>query len=390
MGKLLYLFLLSLCACKKNDTTVYPTADLNSTLNLNVEEAKSLFKAYEKKGLASKNDATPEPLFNPTPDWSRPLFTTDQKSFVIEVPIRFDKPIGYNLHSSESIKKAPANTKTSLVVLKDKETGYMRFVLMHLSASIGIDLQKINYGNRSEFSGIVAFTTMNGSFLNGWIYDKGNIKSLIRKKDESAASRMELPEDCTTIQIDWYEQTCTTYPNNTEICSGWVYTHTSYYTVCTSDGSGGGAGEGGACDVQAQAFFNSGKKMNEKISVTLTGTTGALRTKEYKWKIYGVSNGLIPMYLVSKEQSSQSTTGNNVWKFDSFTHVDISEVGTSILYGVSTSNISATSTIFSSATVNDYAKMHLSFTVKLSLICDGLPAVYYDSESTNQTWHVNE
>lgn len=214
-------------------------------MKLSLKEAKAWFNDYIKKISASKNSTTIEILSNPTPDWSKALIAADQKSYVLEAPIRFDKPIGYTVHSTEGIKIEPVNTKTSLIILKDKETGYVRLILMHLTASIGIDLQKVNYKNRLNFSGTVVFTTMEGVFLNGWVYDKGKIKSMISKKKENTANRMELPEDCTTIQIDWFEQTCTTYPNNTEICSGWVYTHTSYQTVCTSDGSGGGGGVGG-------------------------------------------------------------------------------------------------------------------------------------------------
>lgn len=261
--------MLLLFGCQKSDRTLSPSAAINSVLNLNVEEAKSWFKVYEEKVSVMKKAPPAGLLSNPRPEWSSSIFTTDQKSFVIEVPIRFDKQIGYNFPSSESIRTKPSNAKTTLVILKDKETGYVRFVLMHLTAKVGVNLQKVNYGNRSDFSGTVIFTTMEGSFLNGWIYDKGKIISVISKKYENTSSRMELPEDCTIIQIDWYEQTCTTYPNNTEVCSGWIYTHTSYQTVCTSDGSGDGGGPGGG-NTECSYTNATARSMLNAISFSLT------------------------------------------------------------------------------------------------------------------------
>jgi hypothetical protein len=222
IGNLLPLFMLLFWGCQKSNSNFDQPADPNPPNGLSVAEAKAFFTSFTQNSAASINSETNKAFTHPTPDWSKAFTTADQESYAVEAPIRFDKSVGFNMHAAGSSAEKPINTKTSLVILKDRETGTLRSVYMLLTAPQDVNLQTVNYGNKNEFSGTVLFTTMENELINGWVYEKGKIKSTINKKENNTTSRMELPEDCTTIQIDWYEQTCTTYPNNTEICSGCV------------------------------------------------------------------------------------------------------------------------------------------------------------------------
>ena len=231
---------------KKNDTDLVKSDSSKSPFSFSLTEAKRWFTDNIRNTTAPQNSEVNELFSNAIPDWSKATNTQDKDWYVIELPIRFNKSIGFDVHAVGNVESKPSNKKTSLVILKHKKNGNLRSVLMHLASTSETNLQKINYANKENFNGTVLYTTLNGMFLNGWVYENGKVKAAISKKKENLASRVELPGDeCTTIQIDWYEQTCTYYSNNTEICSGWTYTHTTYQTICTGDGSSGGGGSGG-------------------------------------------------------------------------------------------------------------------------------------------------
>ena len=153
---------------------------------------------------------------------------------------------------------------------------------------------------------------------------------------------------------------------------------------------GFGGEEEGECKYNEIA--SSAAKRSEKMSVEICGTGPNSRTKCYYWKIYSISSGMIPMYFVSKEQGVQSNRGSNVWQFDSFEHKEITKAGVEILYSASINNVVPTSSLKKSGliTYNDMAQMHLSFTASASAICDGLPFVFNDPTSTQQTWNASE
>lgn len=154
-------------------------------------------------------------------------------------------------------------------------------------------------------------------------------------------------------------------------------------------GGSGGSSESDVCTTNFSAFdFNP---CAEKISVTICGTGPNTRTKCYLWKIYKVSNGLIPMYFTSKEVGVQSFNGTS-WQFKSFVHSNIAKSGFEILYNASIENLSAVPSLKKSRMITyyDIAEMQLSFSVKISAICKGMPIAYNHNTSTNCAWHVNE
>ncbi|MBN8865554.1 MAG: hypothetical protein J0H92_19420 [Sphingobacteriales bacterium] len=309
-----FLCLITFLACQKSNSNLSPSTDSEISSSLSLAEAKAWF-TNSRNSAASKNGEASRPFSNPIPDWSKAINTVDKDWYVIELPIRFDKSVGFNTRASDNVEEKPTNTKTSLVILKHKKTGVLRSALMHLTAGSEVNLQNINYGRRTNLSGTVLFTTMEGEFLNGWVYENGKIKSSIKNKTENTASRMELPDDCRTIQIDWYEQTCTTYPNNTEICSGWVYTHSSYQTVCTSDGSGGGGGTGGSGDdefdlaAEALLFAEMMDKSSSPEEKSTTFTTSTMAQKAFQWIVVQQKSGSwkVTSYDIAEGYNSNNT-----------------------------------------------------------------------------------
>ena len=224
---------------------------------------------------------------------------------------------------------------------------------------------------------------------------KTDLSTVIDKSPASFASKNLPCEQQPPVCIDWY---WTTY----DVETGEIISEEYVGTTCTIpcvDGGGGGGGGGGpvvpdepSCQQQLDDFADGGTPLSTKISVEICGSGPNTRTKCYTWKIYTVSGGMIPMYLISKERGVQSNLGQNIWQFDSFEHTEVSKSGTQILYSASATNVVSTSTLKKSGSItyNDIAQMHLSFTVEFSIICDGLPVVKTNSTSTINAWHVSQ
>jgi hypothetical protein len=160
-------------------------------------------------------------------------------------------------------------------------------------------------------------------------------------------------------------------------------------------GGGGGGGGGSTAEEQIayimEAIASGSAVMAEKINVTISSVIPGNREKLYFWRVFRVADGIfVPStYLVSKEQSHQSQVGS-AWKYDTFSHVDFSTSGFTALYSTSTSSVTATPTIFGVSTYNDNAKMHLSFSLTITVTVLGITSSNSFPVTTSQTWTVNE
>ncbi len=233
-------------------------------------------------------------------------------------------------------------------------------------------------------------------YKNGRLIKKGTPL----KKDE--AEENEKVESSGTICIDWWRITTHyDYEGNViseereylgQTCYGcgeltpWGQTTNCDYL----DDEPGGGGYAQSCN-SLNNVISTASAIAEKESSNECGNTGTTRYKCYSWKIYTVSGGLIPMFLKSKDKAVQVKGQDDRWRFESLTHESIIKSGVEILYSVAIENVTPTSTISSHLGITaQVGAMHLSYTVKISAVCDGLPVVFNKPASSQTQWHVNE
>lgn len=89
----------------------------------------------------------------------------------------------------------------------------------------------------SKFSGSVFYTTLEGDFINGWIYKEGKIIKSTGKAKLANAKLM-----CEITEIDVFERYCEITSAGQERCGAWqfIYTHTSSYCSYVPDDQPGG------------------------------------------------------------------------------------------------------------------------------------------------------
>ena len=246
---LLGLFLITLffiTNCKKSDFPSFEKNDQENILNLSIADANSWFKQNSESLSIANRNGRGEKFSNPIPDWAKASNAEDKDWYVVEVPVVFDRSIGFNIDKISARKPKPATTKTNLLVLKNKHSLEVSAVLMHIVALQDESLQSVNYTKRSNFSGTIFYTDLEGGLINGWVYETGKIKASMLNKSEGGVKRAALPEeDCITIITDWYERDCIYYSNGSEQCTEWMYTHSTYQTICPVNNGGGGGGGGG-------------------------------------------------------------------------------------------------------------------------------------------------
>jgi len=263
MKKILFYFLASISlffillfsACKKNiqDAPYNPETIKNG---LSVTEARKWYEQIPRVSLRTTTNNKAN--FNiRTPNWEKTIQSQDSNYYVIELPVLFEKTPGFtftNLNEKSNPEKA--NDAARLLILKNKNTGTMRSALMHIVSDNGNSDNISSYGKiNKNFSGFVFFTNLDGTFINGYKYEKGKItgktsKSSGLKKTSkriglTGALSVEAPPDpgiCTTVTVTLYTRTCTYYPNGEVNCTAWHEEDSWDETSCTGGSSGGGTG----------------------------------------------------------------------------------------------------------------------------------------------------
>lgn len=113
----------------------------------------------------------------------------------------------------------------------------------------------INYVSRTNLTGIVLFTDLQGTLVNGWRYNNGKVSHTITKKEPSGQSNaltlrvngksngsyktLAESEYCDEYTINWYERTCNYYTDGSSVCGLWTYSHSTTSDNCEGSGNGG-------------------------------------------------------------------------------------------------------------------------------------------------------
>lgn len=360
------------------------------------------------------------------PDWSSGVYKKIGNYEVVEFPLikatkRFELMKDNSISAEDTRRIMESSVNSILFIRKGKqifvrEVQYIPALQYFTASNFDISRNKISAIEKT-FSGQIVIKKWNGAEVGRNVLVNGKIIKRY-KLDNVLAKGLQRTQSCQVGQLEITEwaRDCEVHIYGdgmvTNECGQWYTTGNTWCVddengqipACSDPGSpecfcelvgncedpNSGGGNQQTCQEAADEIFSSAHTMAEKSGIEECGNTGTTRYKCYQWKIYSVSKGLIPMYLVSKDKATQVKNGN-IWSFTSLDHQSIEKAGTEILYSVSTENVVPTSTLSPHSGIsNQVGNMHITFTVKVSVICDGLPVVFSDPTSTSQSWHVNE
>lgn len=237
-------------SCRKDTKLIgQQTNSVETASHLAVSDAKAWF-GNNKTTLATKIKLTSETSFlskiaNFTPLWDSARTAVDTNFYVVEVPAKYVKKIAFTTDGTQN----NVNGITRLLVLKDKRNGDLSAALMQVHGEPGSNITNVHYMSVPQnFSGNIFYTTLQGLFVNGNIYENGKITRTSKRTVTQATKPggpqvflLPAPGDCETILIGYFEQTCVTY-SDVEFCSDEVLIYTEEYTYCTPATGGGGGG----------------------------------------------------------------------------------------------------------------------------------------------------
>lgn len=359
------------------------------------------------------------------PDWEKGIQRKIGKMEIVEFPFVKEKnsfKMIYRGELSAESKRKMAEAALSRLLFTKYPSGAiqvreMQYIPdMDYLARHNFDASSNSFGDiDNDFSGTIVAKTWNGQEVSRKILKNGKITASFKRALSQPASPTE---SCPigTIQVDEYARDCESHLYGdglfTYQCDPWFATGNQWCigeeeinedpecTVpnspeCSCSLTGGCEDpEGGgppSCEQQASNVFSSATSLSQKESVEELSNNGITRNKRYIWKVYTVSNGMIPMFLKSRDNSVQTKGMDGNWRFTSLSHENVVKSGTEILYSVSVENENATTTIEPHLGVSDQVgRINLAFTVKISIICDGLPVVHNDPTNSENSWHVSE
>ena len=205
--------LLIFLSCNKESQK--ETASDNVQNFFSIADAKSWYVNHSSRRPNSASTRTGNTKINNfSPLWDKAIITGDDKYEIVECPLKFDKNPGFTISNTNNQNTTP-NGITRLLILKNRNSGVIQSVLMHIYSNSGNLDEHITYSNREvSFSGNIFFTDLNGEFVNGWLYENGKIiKQSKRNNTTSNIAARALPpeEDCQTYETKWYERTCYYY-----------------------------------------------------------------------------------------------------------------------------------------------------------------------------------
>lgn len=387
-------------SCKKSEHSFTTSSMVKETDGL-VQQARSYFERSLKGAAMSVIPMSSltelHRVINRMPVWEKAsLMPLQNKTQGVIVPLQYNKLFSFRT-SFGAGNTLPLRDQSFLCIYKDNKNDFKSTVVTMIPGMLNKSREDKN------FSGYIRYENWDGTNARSYRYADGSSRQ-IKRKPVFTADKIDpmvsnkANSDCEVLF--WYE--CDQIIGNT----GYGCTFLGSEIISCGDngpdpGSGGaGPGDGGGapggapvndCNDNANGIASTAQATNEKISVVTVFQSGNRRIKHYNWKIYTVSNGLIPMYIASQEEGVQSHIGNNVWRFDSFAHISESKGGTEILYNVSWTRPLANPEILTITTPRDVAKMSLSFGVTITVICEGMPVtISKPNIHASQNWHYSE
>lgn len=248
---LLFLFsfatfaVICLNGCKKNAQEVL-SSEVNQSM-FSIADAKEWYSTagnHKASFSNARTDTFKNKLGKFTPLWDKALNAEDSKYYIVESPLKFDNTPGYSVKGAD--KSLPViNGSTRLLILKHRETGEISTALMHIYSFTGSGTEKISYGKKEDFSGMIFFTDIDGNFINGWKYQNGKVTGKSTTTVGNRSSYRLAPGDlggdtgCTSYTVYILSRWCTydRYGKATD-CTPWEVIFSYPENICPSGGDG--------------------------------------------------------------------------------------------------------------------------------------------------------
>jgi hypothetical protein len=202
-----------------------------------VNEAKEMFGQNWTGEFLLKSAEGNTSKLGIKPDWERGTTSQNDEVEAVEVGLlvqgRFDITDETSYKEYEKTKNEEfVRSLSRLVLLKFKNEGRTERFLMTISGDLNYHKNKIgclddnSYLLRDKhFSGRIYYHDLNGNFVNGWVYEKGEIVSRIKSNSgDGLAVQLKMATTCITTYAltsyvqctDWYRD----WNNNGEIDTG--------------------------------------------------------------------------------------------------------------------------------------------------------------------------
>ncbi len=261
---LAFLFLFLVYSCRKDLVTTKQQESDENTIML----AKQWYnKAYPlsvklKSKLNIQNVDTSKWTDVLSPYWDKGVVFESKKMDFIEFPALKSGDVSFSTKSvNPNLFNYKKSSSISSILIIKRQGVYSAYTMTILadSAYLKGDYGKITnntYSHREkDFTGLVLYHSLNGSFVNGWQYIDGVVTNAVYEKQVSSTggnkgvqivNGLKLNKQvCDAVQITTYWEDCAYYTNDLTYSNPFdckYYQTTKIYTSCADDGTGGGNG----------------------------------------------------------------------------------------------------------------------------------------------------
>ncbi|MBI1342914.1 MAG: hypothetical protein GC171_08275 [Terrimonas sp.] len=379
------IMLMMLCfSCRKE--TTQSSAVKNESNSLSVNAAREWFVNHPHHSANPQSKTVFRFSGDIRPDWEAARASEDDTYYFVECPLQSGVTPGFRIKKGNAPKGNDINGRTRLLVLKDKKNGSLQTVLMHITAYGGTIDPGIQYKQVSNnFSGMIFFTDLGFSFLNGLEYKNGRIVATTKPVDATSNNRaVEAIEDCYTYYVDTYERECYYHPDapSEDYCTDWQYVGTTPVTTCTNNTEGGGGYssediENAVLDFEAKYEIYPAFTVDK---IDLISQDPLERKKRYVWTC---GQGL--MIKTQSLDIGVHKKVNNEWQWKSLTHEKVEIIGVVIGGTVTVANDLGLAEVG-----KYYAYMHLNFTLHYVVNIPGISNISWERDhSTTGYFNVN-
>ena len=211
-----------------------------------------------------------------------------------------------------------------------------------------------------DFEGSIIIYDKNKKHQAGFTYGNRHSKPglAVVSLDQGGSRVNPSGQDC------WYVVLTTTYTEYFSDGTSYSWSESTIVgSFCTTTNISGG-GESNPCSNTLSTMLQ-GSSLSEPAAVNILSEGPITRTKIYTWKFYKQNQGL--WYFESAEKGVHVKV-NNVWKWQSLTHVSISRSGVVVGGSLECHLVTATPTLG-----QFWAAMELKYKIEADIVCNGFP-----------------
>lgn len=321
------------------------------------------------------------------PDWSSEKVSTDGEVQIREYDIQPDKQTGFLLKDYSDKPSSNLKSQTKLIWFSDGRGTVNAALLMTICSMEGELSSDMHYKKPSaNFTGLVIFTDLNYSFLNGWRYMKGEVIGRIAtqtRENCASGSRAPLPsEECNAYTIDHWERICYSHPDapSEVTCTDWEWVGSTNVVICGGAGGGGGGADYVTiyqdcedCKEEFKEMVDNSLVISDDINYKVLSIDNDpfYKYKHIRWRV--LKNITWDVYSSERGKVRLVDPATNKWEWVELTHLSLSFFGSSPGGKVEFSNDIGTPSFVPGTPNVLYAGMSVNFDVTYTPICKSCP-----------------